>query len=55
MCMACEMGFWDMVEALPPETRERFLREENERLKPSFNCDTPDEPQAAADREETKP
>ncbi len=42
MCIACEMGFWDMVEALPPETRERILREEAAR----FVCDVPEtEPQ----------
>ena len=28
MCMACEMGFLDMLEALPPEERERLLREQ---------------------------
>ncbi len=38
MCIACEMGFWDMVEALPPETRERILREEAAR----FGCDVPE-------------
>ncbi len=35
MCIACEMGFYDMLEALPPETRERILREEAAR----FACD----------------
>jgi len=28
MCIACEMGFYDMLEALTPEERERILREE---------------------------
>ena len=38
MCIACEMSFWDMMDALPPEERERILREEAAR----FACDTPD-------------
>ena len=38
MCIACEMGFWDMIEALPPETRERILREEAERLGIRFHA-----------------
>jgi len=28
MCIACEMAFLDMLEALPPEERERILREQ---------------------------
>ncbi len=58
MCIACEMGFWDMVEQLPPETRERILREEEARLSAAqnaaFNCDAPEEvsPKTA---DETKP
>jgi hypothetical protein len=44
MCIACEMGFWDMVEALPKDARERILREEAAR----FACDAPEaEPQPA--------
>lgn len=35
MCIACEMGFWGMVEAMSPEAREQFLREQAER----FACD----------------
>lgn len=42
MCIACEMGFWDMVEALPPETRERILREEAARQAEPFACDAPE-------------
>ena len=41
MCIACEMGFWDMVEALSPEVRERILREEAERRAAPISCDTP--------------
>ena len=43
MCIACEMGFWDMVEALPPDTRERILREEAARQKEAFACDAPED------------
>lgn len=42
MCIACELGFWDMVEALPPEARERILREEAARLNAPFTCDAPE-------------
>jgi hypothetical protein len=38
MCIACEMGFWGMVEAMSPEAREQFLREQAER----FACDAPE-------------
>jgi hypothetical protein len=46
MCIACEMGFWGMVEAMSPEAREQFLREQAER----FACDAPPEaaPQSVA-------
>ena len=46
MCMACEMGFWSMIDALPPEVRERILREQEEAAR--FACDAP--AQAAASR-----
>ena len=49
MCIACEIGFWDMIDALPPETRERILREEAARLNAPFACDAADvAPPAAA-------
>jgi hypothetical protein len=32
MCIACELGFWSMIDALPPEARERILREQAERF-----------------------
>ena len=38
MCMACEMGFWDMVDALPVEAREKFLREQAAQ----FACEVPE-------------
>ena len=40
MCIACEMGFWGMVEAMSPEAREQFLREQAER----FACEAAQEP-----------
>jgi hypothetical protein len=43
MCIACEMGFIDMLEALSPQERERIVREEAAR----FACDAP-QPQAPA-------
>ena len=38
MCIACEMGFWAMVDALSPEAREKFLREQAAQ----FACDAPE-------------
>ncbi len=38
MCIACEMSFWNMIDALPPEVRERILREQAER----FACEAPE-------------
>jgi hypothetical protein len=37
MCIACEMGFWGMIDALPDDVRERVLREQAEK----FACDAP--------------
>jgi hypothetical protein len=37
MCIACEMAFLDMLEALSPQERERIMREEAAR----FSCDAP--------------
>jgi hypothetical protein len=55
MCFACELAFWDMVESLPPEQRERIMREQAARLA----CDAPDDeaPLAAATptRDENQP
>lgn len=46
MCIACEMNFWAMIDALPPEQREKILREQAER----FACEAAgaNEPQMAA-------
>ena len=51
MCIACEMGFWDMVEALPPEARERILREEAARVNAPFACEPEDAPASPAPEE----
>jgi hypothetical protein len=43
MCIACEMNFWAMIDALPPEDRERILREQAAQ----FACEAGEgEPQA---------
>ena len=44
MCIACEMGFWDMIDAPPPEERERILREQAAR----FDCAAPEAEAPAA-------
>ncbi len=43
MCIACEMSFWNMIDALPPEDRERILREQAAR----FECEVPEPPPTA--------
>ena len=45
MCIACEMSFWDMIDALAPEERERILRAEAAR----FGCDVPETELPAAE------
>ncbi len=37
MCIACELNFWSMIDELPPEARERILREQAEQ----FACEAP--------------
>jgi hypothetical protein len=39
MCIACELGFWSMMDALPPDERERILREQAESNR--LSCDVP--------------
>ncbi len=48
MCIACEMNFWAMIDALPEEDRERVLREQAA----PFACEAPEgEPQQPAANE----
>jgi hypothetical protein len=54
MCIACELGFWNMVDALSPELRERILREQEESKR--FACEAPvDQPAASPVQDERKP
>jgi hypothetical protein len=39
MCIACELSFWNMIDALPPEEQERVLREQAAR----FACAAPEQ------------
>ena len=41
MCLACEMAFFDMLAAMTPEAREKFLREQEAA---GFACDAPPAP-----------
>ncbi len=51
MCIACELNFWNMIDALPPEEQERVLREQAKR----FACDTGDGEAAPQPTDERKP
>jgi hypothetical protein len=53
MCIACELGFLDMLEALSPQEREQILHDETAR----FACDAPEAQLPAADpaKDERKP
>jgi hypothetical protein len=52
MCIACEMAFMDMLDALAPEERARILREQAER----FACEpAADETPAQNLEDERKP
>jgi hypothetical protein len=44
MCIACEMNFWAMIDALPEADRERVLREQAVR----FACEAPESEPAPA-------
>ena len=45
MCIACELSFWNLIDALPPEDLERILREQAAR----FSCEAGEgEPPSAA-------
>jgi hypothetical protein len=52
MCIACELSFWNMIDALPPEEQERILRAQAAR----FACDVGEgepAPQPAVDEPKT--
>ena len=51
MCIACELNFWNMIDALPPEDQERVLREQAKR----FACDTSEGEPAPQPTDERKP
>ena len=51
MCIACELNFWNMIDALPPEDQERVLREQAKR----FACDTSEDEPAPQPTDERKP
>jgi hypothetical protein len=48
MCIACELGFWSMLDALPPEARERVLREQEKAA--GFACEAPAPSEQAINR-----
>jgi hypothetical protein len=50
MCIACEMGFWGMIEAMSPEARAQFLREQEEAMR--LSCDAP--PPSPAPKEDER-
>jgi len=55
MCIACEIAFMDMLDALSPAERERILREN---AQAQFSCEAPtDEPKPAPQQtpDERKP
>lgn len=44
MCIACELGFWSMIDALPPDARERYLGRLGEQDETArFGCDAPEQ------------
>ena len=54
MCIACELNFWAMIDAVPEADRERILRQQAAR----FACEVPDgepqpAPQPAADEQKS--
>jgi hypothetical protein len=51
MCIACEMNFWNMIDALPPDERERILREQAEQ----FACEAAKPPQQQPIPDEREP
>ena len=44
MCIACELGFLNILDALSPEERERILHEHDEAMR--LACEAPAQPAA---------
>lgn len=55
MCIACELGFLGMLEALSPEERVRIVREHEQAMR--FACEAPQDeaPPVAAGKDERAP
>ncbi len=55
MCIACELGFLNTLDALSPEERERIAREHEEAMR--FACEARQDatPQAEPDKDEPAP
>jgi hypothetical protein len=53
MCIACELGFLSMLEALSPDERERIVREHEEAMR--LACEAPQEPQQDSRKDERAP
>jgi len=55
MCIACELGFWSMVDALSPEARARLMQQYENAAR--LACDMPEgeTPKAAAPSEADEP
>jgi len=52
MCIACEIAFMDLLDALSPEERERILREN---AAARFACEAPASEPSPANADERKP
>jgi len=53
MCIACEMSLLNMLEAMSPEAREKFLREHEEAMQ--LSCDAPQNPARQHSEDERGP
>jgi hypothetical protein len=54
MCIACEMSFWNMIDALP-EDRERILREQAARFECEATVSEAPPPDAQSNADEREP
>jgi hypothetical protein len=53
MCIACELGFLNMLEALSPEERARILREHEQAAR--LSCEAPRQDPAPPAEDERAP